>query len=392
MLGNDVCFPIWIFEYIFFVNLLPYHAFKRIKARFLSFVGQIQPKIASIFVAQAWRISWKLLKNRRRPLKVLTLILRDWNFLRQISRYGILRTYLLLTIKDFLLTIVLIYWEIIIWKCQKNIWLGQVYFYFSCLIFISSLFFSDSFLSFKFYCFSGDQNLIHVPQIYFKRVNLVSIAITSTENNQSFSTENVASTFENDIGSTEVSWEKVWCNYGLFDARKNDYSMEKVNFSENALIFLNKSYLTVKKNNKMFCCDYFMFGWIIEASTTPQDMSTYDLKENEVKMVRPRYNNETEEFLGLYETVGYVIVRGLPKEAFFSYGFDKEMSKILYLHYRRRIPNSFCGTIFNRRKMLAESCEVDAERSNIYFFALHHRQGRRHKPRPKKCQHFSYWH
>lgn len=158
--------------------------------------------------------------------------------------------------------------------------------------------------------------------------------------------------------------------------------MEKISFPENTLIFLNKSYLTVKKNNKMFCCDYFMFGRIIEASTTPQDMSTYDLKENKVKMVR--------EILGLYETVGYVIVRGLPDEAFFNYGFDKEMTKILYLHYRGRIPNSFCGTMFNRRKMLAESCEVDAKRSNIYFFALHHRQDRRHKPIPKKCQHFSY--
>ena len=42
--------------------------------------------------------------------------------------------------------------------------------------------------------------------------------------------------------------------------------------------------------------------------------------------------------------------------------------KILYSHYRRRIPNSFSGTIFNCHRAMIESGEVEADFSNIYFF------------------------
>ena len=60
----------------------------------------------------------------------------------------------------------------------------------------------------------------------------------------------------------------------------------------------------------------------------------------------------TEEFLGLYETVGFIVVRGDPEEVFFNYGYDKEKSN---RNHRRRIPNSFCGTMFNRHKLMTES-------------------------------------
>ena len=36
--------------------------------------------------------------------------------------------------------------------------------------------------------------------------------------------------------------------------------MEKVNFLENALFYLNQSYLTVKKNKKGYYCDFFIVG------------------------------------------------------------------------------------------------------------------------------------
>ena len=86
-----------------------------------------------------------------------------------------------------------------------------------------------------------------------------------------------------------------------------------------------------------------------------------------IKMVRPKYNPETGEFLGPYATVGFMVVRGSPEDVFFTYEDDKEKSKVLYAHYRRRIPNSFSGTIFNRHRVMIESAEADAEFSNIYF-------------------------
>ena len=63
---------------------------------------------------------------------------------------------------------------------------------------------------------------------------------------QNLSAKIVAATFENDIRSEEISGEKAWKNFEFFDARKSDYSTEKVNFPENTLLYINQSYLTVK--------------------------------------------------------------------------------------------------------------------------------------------------
>ena len=132
---------------------------------------------------------------------------------------------------------------------------------------------------------------------------------------------------------------------------------------------MNQAYLTVKKNKRIIYCDYFVLDQIVEASTPPQDMSTYTLKGNELKVVRPKYNAETGKFLGLYETVGYSLVRGSSEEVFFNnYGYDKKKLKVLYSHYRRRMLNSFYGTMFNRHKILVERGEIDSDKSDIFLF------------------------
>lgn len=64
----------------------------------------------------------------------------------------------------------------------------------------------------------------------FKKANLISMSKAMTENDKNISTKIVASNFENEIGSEEVSGEKVWRQFGYFVARKSDYSMEKLTF------------------------------------------------------------------------------------------------------------------------------------------------------------------
>ena len=91
-------------------------------------------------------------------------------------------------------------------------------------------------------------------------------------------------------------------------------------------------------------------------------------------MVRPCYDPKTGEFKGLYETIGYLVLRGSPEKVFFNYRFDREKSKVLCLHYRRRIPNSFSGTIFNRHRTMIESEVVDGDFSKIYFFSSGHKR------------------
>ena len=108
----------------------------------------------------------------------------------------------------------------------------------------------------------------------------------------------------------------------------------------------------------MYYVDYFLIGQIIEASIPPENIDTYVCKEQEVKLVRPKYDVSSGEFLGLHETVGFTV----------NYGFNKEKLKVLYSHYRRLTPNSFGGTIFNHHRQMVESGELESEYSEFYFF------------------------
>ena len=71
--------------------------------------------------------------------------------------------------------------------------------------------------------------------------------------------------------------------------------------------------------------------------------------------------------MGLYETIGFMVVRGSPEEVFFNHGHSKDKPKVLYSYYRTRIPNSISGTIFNHHRAMIGAGEIDSESSNIYF-------------------------
>ena len=83
----------------------------------------------------------------------------------------------------------------------------------------------------------------------------------------------------------------------------------------------------------------------------PEDLKNYIPKENGAKIVRPKYDVASGQFLGLVETLGYLTVRGDERECFFDYGFSKENSKILYSTHKMKIPNSFRATVFNRHRI-----------------------------------------
>ena len=111
------------------------------------------------------------------------------------------------------------------------------------------------------------------------------------------------------------------------------------------------------------------------------------MKDNEVRIIRPKYDTSTGQFKGLYKTIGFLVVRestgqfkglyktigflvvrGAPDEIFFHYGYDSNKSKIIYSHYRRKISSSFSGNIFNLHQSIIENGEVENNYSNLYYF------------------------
>ena len=126
-----------------------------------------------------------------------------------------------------------------------------------------------------------------VPGPNFTTSNLMSLSKASVEDNRNVSMNFFAAAIENENKTIAVSGEKIWKKHGFFNAMKPDFNAKKVNYPENTLFHINQGYLTVKKNKKTFCCDYFNLGRVIESSNLPENISSYTVKENKVRIMRP---------------------------------------------------------------------------------------------------------
>ena len=73
----------------------------------------------------------------------------------------------------------------------------------------------------------------------------------------------------------------------------------------------------------------------------PKDIESYELNDNEVKILRARYDPISSKLLGIECCVALVTVRNDPEEQFFDYGYHKENSKVLYSTRKLKVSNSF---------------------------------------------------
>ena len=160
----------------------------------------------------------------------------------------------------------------------------------------------------------------------------------------------------------------VWPNYGYFKQQACDYGVDKESMLGNSIIYMNQGYQPWKDNKKIYYADYFLIGQVNESLNPPENLETYEFKGREVKMFPPRYDNVTGHFQGLYEFLGYIMVRRDADEHFLDYGYSKQNSKILRSFHKKRMPNSFSGTFFNRHKIQHESGALQTNFSRIYYF------------------------
>ena len=78
----------------------------------------------------------------------------------------------------------------------------------------------------------------------------------------------------------------------------------------------------------------------------PKDIGSYQLKDDEVKILRARYDSISDEFLGIEYCIGLITVRNDADEQFFEYGYNKDNAKLLYSTEKSKIPSSFKATVF----------------------------------------------
>ena len=192
--------------------------------------------------------------------------------------------------------------------------------------------------------------------------------------NQNFSTTLVTESKKENVSGdvSEIAGEPVWKKFGYFGQLRTDFNLENVNFPENALLYINQVYLTVQKSKKNLYGEYFLLGQIHESANPPSDIKSYEFKEDEVKYYRPKYDRDTGKFVGLCETVGFLVVCRDPFEVFLSYSSDAEKSKVLYSSFKRKIPSSLSGTLFSIHIKLVERSD-DLEMSQLFFSPFYNR-------------------
>ena len=163
--------------------------------------------------------------------------------------------------------------------------------------------------------------------------NFISLTKSFIENDKNIETQLIASKFSDENGIA-VSGRRLCLKYGYFNKQTNNFNLVKAKMLENCLLYVNQAYVTIKNNKNMYYSDYVIIGQVTEAINPPENIESYVFKEREVKLRRPRYNPTTGEFLGLYDTVGFLVCRGEEEEHFLSYGYDENKPKLFYSFYK----------------------------------------------------------
>ena len=145
--------------------------------------------------------------------------------------------------------------------------------------------------------------------------------------------------------------EKIWKEFGFFKDQRVELTICKTNFSENCLMYINQGSLSVVKGGeKAIYLDFVILGQIMPiANPDPKfDIDNYVCQENEAIIYCRVYNKSTGLYGGLTKNIGYITLRGDPGERFFSYGYNKEKSPLLFSSMKTELLNIFSCTAFKK--------------------------------------------
>ena len=176
-----------------------------------------------------------------------------------------------------------------------------------------------------------------------------------------------------DEDQSSKATECIWPEFGFFGDLNVDLTIMKANFPELTLCYINQSRISIVKNNEQaIYCDNVIIAQIMPyAVLDPEiNLETYSPKENEAIIYCPLYNVTTGLFYGITRKLGLITVLGDEQEQFFSYGYSKEKSKLLYCSMKTQMPNIFSCTAFKKHKQLLLDQHENSVRQSRQFFFL----------------------
>ena len=148
----------------------------------------------------------------------------------------------------------------------------------------------------------------------------------------------------------ESSTERIWRKNGFFGDQRTGLTIVKANFPEKTLVYVNNGSITPIKGGHAMYLDFVILAQILPAANPPPEINfdTYKSQEKAVLIYTQLYNTENGLYRSLTKKLGYIILRGVANETFFSYDFHKERSKVLCCVNKQPLPNIFQCTAFKK--------------------------------------------
>ena len=163
--------------------------------------------------------------------------------------------------------------------------------------------------------------------------------------------------------------EKVWLENGFFKDFQSDLTISKANFPELTLVYINQGQVSlVNGGEQAIYLEYIICGQIMPiANPDPSiNLDTHKFEENQVFIYVPVYNISTGLYDGLKKMLGHITLRGDEGERYYSYGFSKEKSSVLYCSVKDPLPNIFHCTAFKKHHGLL----LDENQKKVPFSKL----------------------
>ena len=193
--------------------------------------------------------------------------------------------------------------------------------------------------------------------------------LLSKEMNDKDRSMKTQSLIRSDDSDEKLSGEKVWKENGYFKDIRPDMNLVKANMPESTLFYVNQGFISTVKNGELaMYIQNFIIGQLIVAANQPDNINEYHCAENEVKLLSCVYDLESGDFKGVRLMLAYIILRGDEDEIFFSYGYDKSESKVLYSYSKQQIPDAFISTSFKRHFNEIVNEKKDEVSSDLFYY------------------------
>ena len=157
----------------------------------------------------------------------------------------------------------------------------------------------------------------------------------------------------------------------FFKEHTTDLTITKANFPENTLVYVDQGTVSPVKVGHAIYLEFVIIGQIMPiANPDPKiDLDNHDFKDNEVLLFVPVYNTQNGLYRRVTKKLGHITLRDDNNEKFYSYGYSKEKSTLLFCTNKQPLPNIFnCAAFKKHHNYLLDENQKSSQFSKKFLF------------------------